>query len=307
MRTVKASLDAPSACARLYVVFNPTAGAQRRSVVEMVSRALAAKGAAVTIAETIAPGHAEELARGAVREGARLVVAAGGDGTIAEVANGIAGSDAALAVIPLGTANVIAHEWGLPFAVEAIAHALAASRTRPMRPLLARFGDGRARLVLQMLGVGLDSAVVASLDGGLKRRLGKSAYVLETVRQVFAWPFPRLAIRVDGEALEVAQAIATKGRFYGGRLLLAPHARAEAEGFVAALFPGRGRLAAIRAGLALPLNLLPSLGGVSFRHARSLGILAPAGLPVQADGDLIGRTPVLVTEAETAIPLVVPA
>ena len=261
----------------------------------------------MTIAQTTSPGHAEDLARRAVRDGARIVAAAGGDGTIAEVANGIAGSDAGLGVIPLGTANVIAHEWGLPFEVEAIADALAARRTRLMRPLLARFGDGTARLVLQMLGVGLDSAVVASLDGGLKRRLGKGAYVLETVRQIFTSPFPSLAIRVNGEALEVAQAIATKGRFYGGRLLLAPHARADAPGFVAALFPGRGRLAAIRAGLALPLNLLPSLGGVTFRHAQSLEITAPAGLPVQADGDLIGRTPVVVTEAQTAIPLIVPA
>ncbi len=296
-----------SACARLFVVFNPTAGARGRRRLDMVCRALGPKGVAVTIAQTMSPGHAEALARQAVRDGAPLVVAAGGDGTIAEAANGLAGSNAALGVIPLGTANVIAHEWGLPFEVEAIADALAARRTRLMRPLLARFGDGTARLVLQMLGVGLDSAVVASLDGGLKRRLGKGAYVLETVRQIFTWPFPRLAIRVDGEALEVAQAIATKGRFYGGRLLLAPLARADAPGFVACLFPHRSRLAAIRAGLALPLNLLPSLGSVSFRHAQSLEITAPAGLPVQADGDLIGRTPVVVTHAETAIPLIVPS
>lgn len=296
----------PSAHARLHVIFNPTAGARRRHRLDMVSRALAARGVRVTIAKTDGRGHAEALARAAVCEGKRLVVAAGGDGTIAEVANGLAGSAAALGVIPLGTANVIAHEWALPFAAERIADALVAGRTRPMHPLLARFADGCARLVLQMLGVGLDSAVVAAVKGGLKRRLGKGAYVLQTVRQIFAWPFPRLDLSLDGEAVEVAQVIATKGRFYGGRLLLAPAARAEAPGFVACLFAGRGRLAAIRAGLALPLGLLPRLGGVVFRPARRLDVLGPAGLPVQADGDLIGLTPVTVAEAETTIPLVVP-
>lgn len=300
------SAAAPGARARLRIIFNPTAGARRRHRLEAVRRALGARGIAVAVAETGGRGHAEALARAAAQAGERLVVAAGGDGTIAEVANGLAGSPAALGVIPLGTANVIAHEWNLPFGPEAIAEALVAGRTRPLHPLLARFDDGSARLVLQMLGVGLDSAVVAALDGGLKRRLGKGAYVLETVRQIFAWPFPRLDLRLDGEVTEAAQAIATKGRFYGGRLLLAPAARADAPGFVACLFPGRGRLAAIRAGLALPLNLLPSLGGVAFSHAHRLEIAAPAGLPVQADGDLIGLTPVAVAEAEATIPLVVP-
>ncbi|MDW8444484.1 MAG: hypothetical protein RML45_09410 [Acetobacteraceae bacterium] len=101
--------------------------------------------------------------------------------------------------------------------------------------------------------------------------------------------------------------IATKGRFYGGRLLLAPEARPGAPGFVACLFPGRGPLAAIRAGLALPLGLMPRFGGMVRRPARSLHILAPEGLPVQADGDLVGQTPVAVADAETAIPLVVTA
>ncbi|MDW8444485.1 MAG: acylglycerol kinase family protein [Acetobacteraceae bacterium] len=146
----------PSACARLRVIFNPVAGRRRRRRLDLVSRALAARGVAVTIAETDRPGHAEALAHEAATAGERLIVAAGGDGTIAEVANGLAGSGAALGVIPLGTANVIAHDWGLPFAPEAIAAALVAGRTRPLHPLLARFGDGNTRLVLQMLGVGLD-------------------------------------------------------------------------------------------------------------------------------------------------------
>ena len=291
----------------MLLIFNPAAGARRRRRFERVAGALAEAGMRFTVADTAAAGDAERLAREAAASGTRVVVAAGGDGTIAEVANGIAGSGAALGVIPTGTANVFAHELGLPFAPEPIASALKAARTRAVLPGLARFGDGRERLFIQMLGVGFDAAVVAALDTALKRRIGKGAYVVETLRQLTAWPFPRLSLELDGEAMEAAQAIATKGRFYGGRFLLAPGASPHRPGLVACLFERGGLGAAALAGLALPLGLVPRLPGFTARRAERLAVLGPPGLPVQADGDLIGRTPVTVGAAPASIPVIVPA
>ena len=289
------------------LIFNPAAGTRRRRRFERVAGALAEAGVRFTVADTAAAGDAERLAREAARSGMRIVVAAGGDGTIAEVANGIAGSAAALGVIPTGTANVFAHELGLPFAPEPIAAALQAGRTRPVLPGLARFGDGRERLFIQMLGVGFDAAVVAALDTALKRRIGKGAYVVEMLRQLFAWRFPRLQLEIDGAAFEAAQAIATKGRFYGGRFLLAPAAAPDKPGIVACLFARGGIGAAALAALALPLGLVPRLPGFSARRAETLAVLGPAGLPVQADGDLVGRTPVTVGAACASIRVIVPA
>ena len=114
---------------------------------------LMASGVRLDLAETTHAGHAIELARDAARAGADLVVAAGGDGTIAEVANGLMGGTSRLGVIPLGTANVLAHELRLPFAPAAIAASLAFCRTRPLWPGLARLAEGE-RLFVQMLGVG---------------------------------------------------------------------------------------------------------------------------------------------------------
>ncbi len=292
--------------AHVLVIYNPAAGSRRRRRFERVIGALAAAGMRVTVVHTARSGHAEALAREAARSGETLVVAAGGDGTIAEVANGLAGCAVTLGVIPIGTANVFAHELGLPFAPAAIAASLVAGRTRAVLPGRARFADGRTRLFVQMLGVGLDAAVVAALDSGLKRRIGKGAYVFETARQILTWRYPRLALRLDGETAEAAQVIATKGRFYGGRFRLAPGARPDRPGFTACLFPRGGALHALRAGLALPLGLLPAIGGVIHRHVDELAVAGPAGLPVQADGDLAGATPVTVTDADAPIEVVVP-
>jgi diacylglycerol kinase (ATP) len=288
------------------VIFNPAAGTRRRRRFERVAGALAEAGIGFTVADTTAPGDAETLARAAVTAGERVVVAAGGDGTIAEVANGIAGSDAQLGVIPIGTANVFAHELALPFRADAIAAALKRGATRLVQPGCARFADGRIRLFVQMLGVGLDAAVVAALDAGLKRRIGKGAYVIETLRQAAAWTFPRLDVALDGEAVEGAQVIAAKGRFYGGRFLLAPEATPEAAGLSACVFERGGWWPALRAGIALPLGLLPRMPGVTRRRASEVELRGPAGLPVQADGDLIGATPVAVAGAATRVAVIVP-
>ncbi|HXA25191.1 MAG TPA: acylglycerol kinase family protein, partial [Acetobacteraceae bacterium] len=101
-------------------MFNPVAGRRRTNLLWPVLDVLVANGVRIDLAETHGPGHARALAREAVCAGASMVVAAGGDGTIAEVADGLLGSPARLGVIPLGTANVLAHELALPFAPRAV-------------------------------------------------------------------------------------------------------------------------------------------------------------------------------------------
>ena len=113
----------------MVIMFNPVAGRRRAHLLWRVLDVLVANGVRLDLAETHRAGHAEALAREAARRGEQMVVAAGGDGTIAEVANGLMGSDARLGVIPLGTANVLAHELGLPFAPKSVAAALAFGRT----------------------------------------------------------------------------------------------------------------------------------------------------------------------------------
>src|SRR3954463_5084423 len=146
----------------MIVVFNPVAGLRRTHSLWRVLDVLVANGIRIELAETHCPGHAQALAREAARAGATMVVAAGGDGTIAEVANGLLGSPTRLGVIPLGSANVLAHELALPFAPRSVAAALAFGRTRTLWPGQANSQEG-TRLFVQMLGVGFDAHVVRNL------------------------------------------------------------------------------------------------------------------------------------------------
>ncbi len=288
----------------MIVIFNPTAGRRRSYALWRVLDVLSANGMRLELAETQHAGHATELAREAVRSGATLVVAAGGDGTIAEVANGMAGGRARLGVIPLGTANVLAHELHLPFAPRAVAAALAFGRTCLLWPGVA-VGPADTRLFVQMLGVGLDAQVVHAIPPRLKRVLGKGAYVAQTMREMSRYQFPRLRLRLDGEAMEAASVIVSKGRLYAGRFTLAPAANACQPGFSVAVFERSGPWAAMMYGAALPLNLLPRMPGLRIHTAREVEIRGDSSICAQADGDPVGATPITIHDAASPIAVVI--
>ena len=286
------------------IIFNPTAGRRRAHALWQVLDVMSANGMRMELAETRWAGHATELARDAARAGTRLIVAAGGDGTIAEVANGLAGSGAQLGVIPLGTANVLAHELGLPFTPRAVAAALAFGRTCLLWPGVAHGPEGE-RLFVQMLGVGLDAQVVHAISPRLKRLLGKGAYVAQTVREMGRYRYPALRLRLDGTETEAASVIVSKGRLYAGRFLLAPGANACRPGFTVALFDRPGTAAALMYGAALPLNLLPRMPGLRICPAMAVDILGNGSVAAQADGDPAGATPVSIRNAAVPIAVVV--
>jgi YegS/Rv2252/BmrU family lipid kinase len=288
------------------IVFNPTAGAGRRRRLARAVAALIARGVRLDLAETRGPGDAETLARDAAGRGVRVVVAAGGDGTIAEVAAGLAGSAAALGVLPLGTANVLAWELGVPAAPERAAAVVASGRTALLSPGVARFADGRQRLFVQMLGAGFDAEVVARLDLALKRRIGRAAYVWQSLRELPRFGFPRITAELDGVAVTAASVIVTKGRLYAGRYRIAPNARPGEPGFQVVLFRRPGAMQAALAALALPLGLIPRLPGVEIVPARRIVLTATEGVPVQADGDPVGTLPVSVTDAPGTLRILLP-
>ncbi len=287
----------------MVIIFNPVAGRRRAALLWRVLDVLAANGIRLDLSETHRAGHAETLAREAVRGGARMVVAAGGDGTIAEVANGLLGSGARLGVIPLGTANVLAHELALPFAPRAVAAALAFGRTRTLWPGVVRGPDG-SRLFVQMLGIGFDAQVVHRLSLPLKRLLGRGAYVVQSLRETARYKFPPIRLRIDAMETEVASAVITKGRLYGGKFLLAPEAQPAEPGFSVILFGSGGPGAALMYGAALPVGLLGRAPGVRHVRARRIEVVGNTLIPAQADGDAAGFTPLSVEDAPGPIEVV---
>ncbi len=288
----------------MLVIYNPAAGQRRAGRLWRVLDILQQSGVQVQLAETHRAGHATELARTAALENRALVVAAGGDGTIAEVANGLAGSDTHLGVIPLGTANVLARELRLPLSPHAVAAALAFGRTRALWPGVAS-GAGPDRLFVQMLGVGLDAMVVHRLPLPLKRALGRNAYVVQTLRELVRYDYQPIRVCVDGISTEAGSVIVSKGTLYAGQYLLAPGARPDEPGFSVALFDRRGPWSALMYGAALPLNLLPNAPGLRLLRASQVEICGQGDVRAQADGDPAGAVPIQVRNASGPIRVVV--
>jgi diacylglycerol kinase (ATP) len=287
----------------MVIVFNPVAGRRRAQLLWRVLDVLVANGVRLDLAETHRPGHAESLARDAAQRGETMVVAAGGDGTIAEVANGLMGSSARLGVIPLGTANVLAHELGLPFSPRAVAAALAFGRTCQLWPGLAHGAEG-SRMFVQMLGVGFDAHVVRNVSFPLKEIFGKGAYALQSARELTRYRFPVIRLRIDDQETEAASVIISKGRLYGGRFRLAAEAMPADPGFSVVLFDFSGPGAALMYGAALPLNMLGKAPGVRHVRARRIIFLQNETVPAQSDGDPAGAAPLWVGDAPAPLRVV---
>lgn len=289
---------------RVLIITNPAAGHSRGKKLAEIKALLRAKGCAVSEKLTTRRGDAEEFARQASAGDYDVVVAAGGDGTVNEVVNGMVDRPdrPRLAVIPLGTANVLALEIGLdPKDTEQVAETIAAGPARTVH-----LGVANGRHFVLMAGAGIDAHVVEGVNVALKRHTGKLAYVVESLRQAFGYDFPELTIRANGETYEGRMAVACKGRFYGGPFVAAPDARLDRPKLEVCILPKSGVGGVFRYGLALPMNKLPELPEVKVVSAESITILGPRGAPLQGDGDIVARLPAEISIARETVELVVP-
>lgn len=292
---------------RLLVIHNPMAG--RRGAARKLTawrKALDALGAAVTLETTQGPLHALEIARGADAQRFDAVAVAGGDGTINEAVNGLVGSDLPLAVLPLGTANVLANELGLPRDVEALARIAAFAPVRLVRPGEILSGGERVEAwrFLLMAGMGFDAEVVAHLDLKLKRRIGKAAYVWGSFAQLLRHASTRLDAALDQRPIGCGSLVVARAHFYGGRFVLAPEARLDADRLFAVVFEGSSRLATARYLVAAVAQYLAQQHDVRVIAAEQIELSGPPGTPVQIDGDIRARLPARIRLADAMVGLI---
>lgn len=287
---------------KVLVIFNPTAGARRRARLTRILEIMWSLGADVTLHETRARGDAERTAREASTEVYDVIVAAGGDGTINEVINGLAGRQMPLGIIPLGTANVLAAELDLPTDDVGLARTIALGRTRPVT-----LGDVNGRRFVMMAGVGFDAHVVASVDAGLKRLIGKSAYVWETLCGFFRYKFRSYRLMVDGTPYDVGSAVFANGHFYGGRFVCAKDAALGDPRLHVCLFKSVGPWSALRYTVWMVLGRLDKLPDYEVIPATSIIVEGMAGEPVQGDGDIVTRLPLDARIASERLNMLVPA
>lgn len=286
---------------RLLIIRNPTAGQRRARHYARALGLLEAAGCAVTVAETAARGDARRFAREADEAAFDVVVAAGGDGTINEVVNGLAGRALPLGVIPLGTANVLAHEIGIG---SDIARAVETILTGRRQPVAAANAGGRYCCL--MVSAGTDARAITRVRPALKRLLGESAYYVAGLEEWLAGPRRMIAVEIDGKPHEAASVIVMNGRLYGGKFTCAPDADMREPLLYVVLLTRAGRWNVMRYGLALVANRLYRLGDVQVIPATRVRILAPAGEPCQSDGDLIDQAPLDISVEAAAVEILFP-
>jgi diacylglycerol kinase (ATP) len=290
---------------RILAIYNPTAGRRARGKFERFRAALARLGAVVTTAETNAPLHARALAESADPARFDAIVVAGGDGTINEAVNGIVHSGLPLAILPLGTANVLANELGLPRAPEALAEIAALAPARSIIPAeIVTAERNEPWRFLLMAGIGFDAEVVAQLNLKLKRRIGKGAYALGSLAQLARHERRVFAARIDGQEAAPASLVVARGHFYGGRFVLAPEARLDRPDLHAVLFPAPSRLAALRYMAGVVTGTLARQCDVEVRRASAIELAGPEGAPVQIDGDVRAHLPASIRLAQAPIAVI---
>ncbi len=293
------------------VVFNPTAGRRSRRRLERVLARLSERNVRVNVKETRARGDAHRIAA-ELPAGTDTVVVAGGDGTINEVLNGLAGAGKTkdrpdVALVPMGTANVLAAEIGLTdLSPVNIAGTIADGARREI--FLARAND---HFFVQMCSVGFDAHIVAKVNLGLKRRIGKLAYVWAVLMQMWRFVPRTYRITIDGQEYEAASVIVANGRYYAGRFTCVPQARIDEPLLYACLFHRAGRWQVIRYGWGLLSGRLDRCRGVSIIAASSVTIESAVPQvtvePVQGDGDIIATLPVEITAGAVRLTLRCPA
>lgn len=295
---------------RLLIIHNPTAGTRRLRYLQHIVDALRHhQGAEVIIRATDSPGAATALARAAHPDEADALIVAGGDGTINETVNGLADANGtpgpwvqagrALAVAPLGTANVLAAELNLPVDPAALADAIVHNPARPMHLGLA---NGRA--FTMMAGVGLDARVVQRVDKQLKRLTGKGAYVIETLAQLLSGRWSHYQVEIDGQTHHVDSAIVANGHYYGGRFVCAPAASPFEPLLHVCLFPSPGRWHALRYLWGFTAGRLKHFPDYHIIPARQVVIHGPNDEVVQGDGDIVAQVPVTINVAPWTLPVV---
>jgi diacylglycerol kinase (ATP) len=273
-------------------IYNPLSGSFSRQRRDEALAYLTEHGLAPRPCEVFDPETAARCAREACHDADNpLLIVAGGDGTINSVINGLEAGMATVAVLPFGTANVLAQELGLSSPEQALAR-IVAGVTRPVPVGCFTAGTNR-RYFLLMAGIGVDGSVVKGVRTAEKRRFGKGAYFLSTLRQLYHWEHASLAVTTGEATISCHSVIVCKAAKYGGNIRLAPGISLFAPELRVFCIKSTSR----RSYVKLLFRMLAGRGidgpEVSSFAAQELEIRGTK--PLQADGDYYLDTPVTIT------------
>jgi diacylglycerol kinase family enzyme len=295
------------------ILFNPRAGGghpHRPKHLEEAQQILKNAGIESDLLPTDGPGAAGPLARRAIERGAQLVVVCGGDGTLNEAINDLAGSQVPVALLPAGTANILAKELGISWNIpRAAAQLVRGTPVRIALGLMTPLADRSAsRYFLSVAGAGADGALVHALDPALKLKAGVAAYWMEGAKQLVRYSFPKFRVTNGDGITEATLMIVGRTKRYGGPFSITTGADLFSNEFELALFQTQSALRYLAYLPATWTGMLRKLHDVRFLKTASVLCEAPSNETVyaQVDGEPWHTLPAEFTIVPDALTLVVP-
>jgi diacylglycerol kinase (ATP) len=299
------------------LIHNPNAGhggARRRVLLDEARVIFAASGIEAEMAETKGPGDATEIAHRATVERRQLVIACGGDGTLNEVVNGLAGHSnghrVPLALLPAGTANVFAKELSLPWDIPSAARKLIRGSVVDIALGLATplHEPAKQKYFLSVGGAGPDGMIVYSIDLELKARLGILAYWWQGAREVFRYKFPHFRVTIGGHSEDSSLVVVGRTKHYGGPFKITTLADLYENKFEVMTLNTRSGLRYLSYLPTLWMEKLRGTTGVFFSKTDSVLCEPLDDNPVyaQVDGEPLGRLPVEFKIVPAGLKLLVP-
>ena len=263
----------------------------------------------VEIRLSATPGDAELIARKAVEEGFSTIVAAGGDGTINEVMNGIisaGGLDVTLGILPVGTMNVFALELGIP--LNSLKKAWQIIMNGEIRridlPVCSAVGGDRC--FVQLAGVGLDAEVVRRTTRESKKALGPLSYLLSLAQVAGQKPPPIKVKSHDGALRTGSFVLLGNGRFYGGPFTMFRHG-SQADGLLNVLvFQSQSPWDLLRYMHAILIGQHTELKDVEYFQTSSLELSSEEPVPYELDGEMVGYLPLTISMRAAAFSVLAP-
>jgi len=302
------------------LIYNPVSGRRRKrrlAEIDDAGKILTDAGITVEYAPTTEAGSATAFAQEAVARRFSLVIACGGDGTVNEIINGLAGSDVPLALLPAGTANILAKELGIPWDIPAAARLIPTSIPRrialgciPPQEQSETAGPPRApRYFLSVGGSGPDGAIVNRVDARLKQNAGELAYWVEGFRQLLTYDFPLMHIESRERTIDASLIVVGRSAEYGGPFKITSNASLFEDSFEIVAFSTRSRWRYLIALPALYFGRLRSVRGITAWKTTDVNCTPLAGgtLYAQVDGEPVGALPLRFRIVPDALTLLVPA
>jgi len=282
------------------IILNPAADSERalrkQARVESLARDC-------VICATTYTGEAEAMARRGVAEGFEKIVAAGGDGTINQVVNGLAGSGTTLGLLPIGTMNVFATELGLPTNdLELCWEIVKGDSTRAID-----LPKANQKFFVQLAGVGLDAQVVKETSSQLKRNFGPLSYLISAV-QIAARKPPKLFIQSEDASIDEGSFVLVgNGRLYGGPFPFFKHAALDDGLLDVIVFKRLGYLEIIKYLQDVIFSSEIRVPEIEYFQTRQLRVESDQSVPVELDGELVGSCPVEFSLENRSLRVLVPS